>query len=115
VTLERLPEDEQAAPTPPESIEEPEPDASETSIGVAIAPNPDGDGVVVEGVESDSMAAARGLGAGDIILEVDGNAVSSAAEFNTAVEAVRESGRTAVPLKVSRDGVLRFLGIPLEQ
>jgi serine protease Do len=115
VTLERLPEDEQAAPTPPESIEEPEPDASETSIGVALAPNPDGDGVVVEGVESDSMAAARGLGAGDIILEVDGNAVSSAAEFNTAVEAVRESGRTAVPLKVSRDGVLRFLGIPLEQ
>ncbi|WP_116652844.1 Do family serine endopeptidase [Pelagibacterium sediminicola] len=115
VTLDRLPEDEQAAPTPQAPIEEPEAGSSETSIGVIIGPNPDGDGVLVEDVVSDSVAAARGLGAGDIILEIDGETVNSVSSFNSAVDAVRDSGRTAVPLKVTRDGVVRFLGIPLEE
>ncbi|WP_196259197.1 Do family serine endopeptidase [Pelagibacterium limicola] len=115
VRLDRLPEDEEAGPVPPAPIEEPEPEASETTIGVIIAPNPGGDGVLIEGVERDSIAATRGLGAGDVIQEVDGQAVSSVAEFNAAIEAVRESGRTAVPLKVAREGVVRFIGIPLDQ
>lgn len=116
VTLDRLPEDEeQSGPTPPAQIEEPEPESRETSLGVIVAPNPDGEGVIVEGVASGGAAASRALGVNDIVLEVDGKPVSSASDFDEAVEAVRESGRTAVPLKVSRDGVLRFLGIPLDE
>jgi len=116
VTLDTLSEDEQAAPTPPAPVEEPdEPQASETDIGVIIAPNPDGEGLVVENVLPDGIAATRGLGTGDVILEVNNTPVTSVSEFNDAVDAVRDSGRTAVPLKVARDGVIRFLGIPLEE
>ncbi len=115
VTLDRLPDDEATAPTPRAPIEEPEGGPSETDLGLVIAPNPEGEGVIVEGVLPDSVAANRGIASGDVILEVDGQAVSSVSDFNSAVEGVRESGRTAVPMKVSRDGVIRFLGIPLQE
>lgn len=114
VTLDRLEDDAPAAPVPPAPIEEPEPEPAVSSIGVTLVPNEEGEGLEVESVDPDSSAAARGLTRGDVILEIDGTVVSTVSAFETALEGVRESGRSAVPLKVSRDGIVRFLGVPLE-
>lgn len=115
VTLDRLEEDQASAPVPPAQIEEEQPaEPAVTSIGVTLAPH-EGEGLVVESVDPDSSAAARGLGRGDVVLEVNGVAVTSVSDFESAVEAVRQSGRSAVPLKVSREGQVRFLGIPLDE
>lgn len=114
VTLDRLEDEATTAPVPPSTIEEVEPEPAVSSIGVTLVPNEEGEGLLVESVDTDSSAAARGLTRGDVILEIDGTAVSSVSAFEEALASVRESGRSAVPLKVSRDGVVRFLGVPLE-
>ncbi|WP_127145677.1 Do family serine endopeptidase [Pelagibacterium montanilacus] len=116
VTLDRLPEDETSEPTPPEPVEEPEPENTEIeSIGVTLAPNDEGEGLVVEAVDPSSAAATRGLSSGDVILEVDGTVLGTVSDFETALQGVVDSGRSAVPLKIERSGVVRFLGIPLEE
>ena len=114
VTLERLEEDEADAPTPLVPEEEVEPEALSSSIGVSVMPNPDGSGLVVESVDPDSAAAARGLIRGDVIEQANGGAVSSSQDFEAAIDAARAEGKSAVSLRVSRDGVVRFVGVPLD-
>ncbi|WP_404405350.1 Do family serine endopeptidase [Pelagibacterium halotolerans] len=112
VTLDRLPDDLGAAPAPSEQSQEDEAAPTSSSIGIVLEPNPDGEGLVVTDIEPDSPAATRGLAPGDVVLEADGEALTSMSQFEEVLAAVRESGRKAVPLKVARDGVVRFLGVP---
>ncbi|MAN76113.1 MAG: HtrA protease/chaperone protein [Rhizobiales bacterium] len=114
VTLDRLEEDEEAAPTPQAPAEEAEPETTSSSIGVTVIPNEDGDGLVVDSIEADSVAASRGLMPGDVIEQANGGAVSSPEDFEAAIDAARSEGKSAVSLRVSRDGVVRFVGVPLE-
>ena len=115
VTLAQLEEeDTQAEPTPPAEIEEAEPEATVSSIGVSVLPNEDGSGVVVESVDPDGAASERGLANGDVIEQANGGAVSSPEDFEAAIDAAREEGKSAVSLRVNRDGVVRFVGVPLE-
>ena len=114
VTLDRLEEDEQAAPAPQVQEEEAEPETTSSSIGVTVIPNEDGDGLVVDSIEDDSAAASRGLLPGDVIEQANGGAVSTPEDFEAAIDAARSEGKSAVSLRVSRDGVVRFVGVPLD-
>ncbi len=53
----------------------------------------------------------NGLRAGDVILEVDGKAVATAADFNKAVKEAKEN--KVIPLKIQRGTAKVFLGSPL--
>ncbi|MCD7059516.1 Do family serine endopeptidase [Pelagibacterium xiamenense] len=112
VTLDRLPDDLDAAPAPSDRSQQEEAEPTSTSIGVMLEPHAGGEGLVVAGVEPDSPAATRGLAPGDVVLEADGQVLTSMSQFEDVLAAVRDSGRQAVPLKVERDGVVRFLGVP---
>ena len=57
-------------------------------------------GLVVTAVEAGTKAAQRGFQPGMVILQADGRAVSTAAEFRAAVDRVRQSGRPGVLLLV---------------
>jgi serine protease Do len=113
VNLERL-EDDEGAPESPAQEEPTAPEAAASYIGVAVAPNPDGDGLIVEAVDPNSPAADRGVMPGDVIEQANGGAVSTAEDLVAALDAAREAGKSAVSLRIARDGVVRFVGIPLE-
>lgn len=57
-------------------------------------------GLVITGVAPGSTAAARGFEPGLVIIQADGRAVSTVADFRQAVERVRQSGRPGVLLLV---------------
>lgn len=105
---QQVAETEQQQPAP-EQPAAPEP----TSVGLVLAPNPAGDGVLVENIEAESLAADKGFMPGDVILEANQSVISSQADFEDAAVAVQESGRTSILLKVERDGNVRFVGLPL--
>jgi Trypsin-like serine proteases, typically periplasmic, contain C-terminal PDZ domain len=68
-------------------------------LGVAVAPShvarrmrrsvglPERDGILVRGVEDDSLAAAAGIQAGDLIVEANGRPIADADDLHTALAA----------------------------
>jgi serine protease Do len=115
VTLQQLDETAVAEtpdqPTPPEALPE-----ATTSLGMSLVPNGDGTGgLLIQSVEEDSQAAQRGLATGDVVLEVDNQPVSSAAEFDQAIAGVQAKGLDTALLKVFRDGEARFIGLPISE
>jgi serine protease Do len=93
-------QNDQAAPT-------------QSSVGITVVPNGDGDGLLIQNVDPDSVAADKGFAVGDQILEVDNHKVSTGKEFEDAIKAVQDSGRGTALIKASRDGNVRFIGLPL--
>lgn len=59
-------------------------------------------GVVVVAVDGNSPAAERGLQRGDLIISVNGRAVTSPAQVSAQVDAARRAGRPSVALLVRR-------------
>lgn len=69
-------------------------------LGVAVAPShvarqmrrsvglPERDGILVRGVEDDSLAAAAGIQAGDLIVEAGGRPITDADDLHTALASV---------------------------
>ena len=51
---------------------------------------------------------------GDVIEQANGGAVATPEDFEAAIDAARSEGKSAVSLRVSRDGVVRFVGVPLD-
>ena len=113
VTLDTLNEEqvaeEQTPPTPPQDVQGP----VESSVGLSVTPNSDGPGIVIEGINPDSIAASKGLAPGDVIVEADYKAIASVDDFEKAISGVRDSGRQSVLLKTERNGNIRFVGLPL--
>lgn len=114
VVLETLNE-EAVQPTPPAPIEEDEMTPSETSVGLMLVPNADGDGVLIQDVDPESVAATKGFAVGDTILEVDNKPVNSVSDFEDAIDGVAASGRQTALIKTSRNGNIRFIGLPLSE
>lgn len=115
VTLQTLNEEavaqsEEAAPVPPAPL------PSESSVGLQLVPNSDGSGgLLIQQVDPESVAAEKGFAVGDAILEVNNTPVNSLAEFEAALEAVRDRGLNTALIKASRDGEARFVGLPLSE
>lgn len=103
-------------PSPKEKV-------SDTIIGLALTPLTPQlrqqlrlaesiSGLVVTGVASDSAAAARGFGKGDVIVDVNGDAVKTAAEFKAAIESARKAGRKYALVHVLRGDMEAFVPLP---
>ena len=70
-------------------------------------------GVLLLSVEADSLAAASGLAAGDVITDAAQNAISTSAELIAIIESTTKAGRESVLLLVRRDGEPRFVVLKL--
>jgi serine protease Do len=76
----------------------------------------DAAGVVVTGVDDNSPSAEKGVEAGDVILEVGQEAVSSPADVKDKIEKLKAGQRRiALMLLVNKDGEHRHVGIRLPQ
>jgi len=67
------------------------------------------EGVVIIGVAAESRAASAGLTEGDVVLEVDHRAITTAEEWSQAIDQVEEDA--SVTLTILRNGKLGFLTI----
>jgi serine protease Do len=83
------------------------------SNGLTLVPNSGGDGVLIQDIDPNSVAASKGFAVGDTILEVDNKPVNSPKAFEQAMNAVKSSGRSTALIKAERDGNARFIGLPL--
>ncbi|MGD2133750.1 MAG: PDZ domain-containing protein, partial [Maricaulaceae bacterium] len=72
------------------------------------------EGVLVQGVRRSSTAAAKGIGAGAVILRVGGEAVSDPDQFERLVDEAREDGQEAVLLLVQVGQNAHYVALPLE-
>src|SRR3954463_4793239 len=72
-------------------------------------------GVVVTNVDANSDAAEKRLSAGDVIVEVAQEAVSSGADIQKRVDQLKKDGKKSVLLLVSNaDGELRFVALSVQ-
>ena len=72
-------------------------------------------GVVVTDVGDDSPAADKGVQAGDVIVAVENESVSSPADVVSRIERAQKENRRAVLLLLSRDAQERFVAVPLKK
>ena len=98
-------------PTPPPQDDQ---SATQTGVGLTVVPNGNGEGILVQDVDQDSVAADKGFQVGDTILEVDNKKVSTGKQFEEAIAAVKSSGRGTALIKAERDGNVRFIGLPID-
>jgi serine protease Do len=72
-------------------------------------------GVVVSGVEPNSPAAEKGLQPGDVIEEVNQQAVSQPGEVSKAIDALKKAGKKSALLLVANGaGDVRFVALSIE-
>ncbi len=87
-------------------------------LGLKLAPaGADGvkDGVAIAEVDSQSDAALKGLKAGDVILEVQGEVVKNVDDVVAGVKKARDLGRRAVLLHVRTGQQKRFVALQLNK
>ncbi len=113
VTLGQLSEEAALTQNEEQKPEPAKPEPQVTSTGLTLVPNDQGDGAVIAEVAPDSIAAEKGFAAGDVILEANSTAIASAEDFDAAVQAVLDSGRDTILVKLSRNGDVRFVGLPV--
>jgi serine protease Do len=66
-------------------------------------------GALVQGVDQDSDAGAKGLRRGDVVTQANGRAVTTPQELAAVVDAAKKAGRTSVLVGVYRGGRTNFL------
>lgn len=72
-------------------------------------------GVVITGVDANSPAAEKRLNAGDVIIEVAQQAVSSTSELQNRIDQLKKDGRkSALLLVANAEGELRFVALSLQ-
>ncbi|MBS0242085.1 MAG: PDZ domain-containing protein, partial [Proteobacteria bacterium] len=71
-------------------------------------------GVAIQDVDGSSDAALKGIKAGDVILEVQGQPVKTAAEVQTGVKKAGDAGRKAVLLRIKQGDVTRFVAVQIK-
>jgi serine protease Do len=112
-TLGTLKDDSSAKPAAPTPPDDQSTAPVTSSTGLTLVPNSGGDGVLVQDVNPDSVAADKGFAVGDSILEVNGTKVSNGKQFEDAIKAVKDSGKVTALIKAERAGAVRFIGLPL--
>jgi serine protease Do len=88
-------------------------------LGVMLAPadryDPDAKGVIITALDPDGEAAQQGLEKGDVILNVNGSAVSSLSQVRQALADAKSQGKHDVLIKVKARKSTIFVAIPLAQ
>jgi serine protease Do len=92
--------------------------ASLPKLGLSLAPAGEiagsgSEGVVVTEIDPDGLASEHGLKSGDVILEVGGAKVASAADVRKAVGDAQKNGKHAVLMRVKSDETTKFVAIPI--
>jgi len=129
VKLGRLEDGEKVASREPgkETPEAPERTASQSALGLELAKLSDElrnrfqikdavkSGVVITGVDPRSDAAEKRLMAGEILLEVNQEAVSDPADAVKKIKALKDAGKkTALLIVANGQGDTHFVALPLE-
>ena len=110
LTLGELPRERQARA---ETGERETPGIEVPKLGLSLAPARNGgEGVVVTQVDPNGTAGDR-FQTGDVILDVNGKAVSSPAEVRKAVSDAQSGGRKTVLMRVKSTQGTRFVAVPL--
>jgi serine protease Do len=97
----------------------PEPKAAEIgSLGLGFATTPvkgaPKDGLVIAEVDANSDAATKGIASGDVVLEINSQTVTTAAEFEAIVKKAKDAGRTAVLLSVKSGDQKRVIPVKIK-
>jgi serine protease Do len=87
------------------------------TLGIQIAPAKEvagaGDkGVAIVGVDPNGAAAAEGLTAGDVILDVAGKPVSTPQDVKSEVANAKNQGKKAVLMRIQTADGDRFVAVP---
>jgi serine protease Do len=104
----------------PEREATPTPSVTELDqLGLSVTPvakrsGETAEGVAISEVASGSDAAEKGLKAGDIIIEAQGQKVVNAADVEAGIKKAKSDGRPAVLLRVKSGDQLRFVGVKLK-
>ena len=64
-------------------------------------------------VDPNGLAAEHGLKTGDVILDVGGKKVATAAEVRDAIGDVQKDGKRAVLIRLKSNNVTKFVAIPV--
>jgi serine protease Do len=125
VTLGRLEDGEKQMAKAEESDEETSPSATAKALGLTLSQLGDDarksfklkdsvKGVLVTGVEPNSPAAEKGLRPGDVIEEVNQQAVDKPADVSSAIDGLKKSGKKSALLLVGNGaGDVRFVALAL--
>ncbi len=73
------------------------------------------DGVVISAVDPKSEASKKGLFEGDVIVEINQQAVNEPEKAKTIIEKAEKGGRPSVLLLINREGEVRFLALKLKK
>ncbi len=116
VKLGKFPGAEQAVA----KVETPEPKAAEMgSLGLGFSATPvkgaPKDGLVIAEVEANSDAATKGIASGDVVLEINSQTVTTAAELEGIVKKAKEAGRTAVLLSIKTGEQRRVIPVKIKK
>ena len=111
VDLGKLPGEQERADTPGASAP-----ATLGSLGLTLSPATSPDkGVAIAAVDPRGMAAAMGMKAGDIILDVAGEPVAKPADVQAKLADARANGQKSVLARVKSKGRVLFVPLPLQQ
>jgi serine protease Do len=129
VKVGKLKDEEQTADTQSDEPEGVTPGAPSNAkqfnqLGLSLAPLSSGlrdqyqidsavKGVVVTAVEDGRPAADKGIQPGDVILEINQEAVAATSQVASAIDKARQSGRKSVLLLVARGNDRSFIALPI--
>jgi len=115
VTLGELPNEGQARA----SVEDHENAVDDAPrLGLTLAPagmHSSREGVVVTAIDPDGRAAGQGFKVGDVILDVGGKAVATAADVRDALRDAHADGKRTVLMRIRSEEGTRFVAVPLGQ
>jgi len=86
-----------------------------TSLRQKYSLEDDAKGVVVTDVDAQGSAAEKGLHAGDVIVEVDQQAVSTPGDVDKRVKEAKDRGYRVVTLLVYRDGDYQWVALRIDR
>jgi serine protease Do len=126
VTLGRLDDGDKAVPAAAKTQEPAEKPVTQKALGLDLASlskdlrsrykiKDSVRGVIITSVDTPSDAADKRLSAGEVIVEVAQEAVSSAADVKKRVDQLKKDGKKSILLLVSNaDGELRFVALSVQ-
>jgi len=124
ITVAKLEDTPQLASTPASMSSTSKAPTKFSRLGVALSPlgreqrtkykvGADIQGVVITDVDPDSSAGEKDIRPGDVIMQVQNEAVQTPEDVDRLVAAGAKAGRKAVLLLINRDGQLAYVALPL--